>query len=197
MDNRNAYALRYSTLMAVSILLLTGCKTTPPQIVATVSPPTNRPQTPQPVYGWKSVAEEKVELQALDLHGFAIPNAAKLRISVNADSGIFGGVFDRQTLTGKILRERQFASSHCPLLAVIQGETTCKVGSDSKLVYIVRDKRSEIAVLDSGLFAKFGDVTPLARATAPNRVAVKIDEWGCVANCRAPTMALKSPTPTL
>jgi len=176
------------SLLVLSLLPLSGCDKVTPVASSSAQPAPSMPSVSapipsKPVYGWKSLATETLQFQALDSHSFVIPNEAKLRVSVHADSGIFGGVFYRQSLPRKPLRQPQFAASACPLLSVIQGEATCKVKSSSQLVYVIRDKRSELALSAGALFATRGATKPLENATAPNRVSINLEKWACVAHC--------------
>ena len=170
--------------------MLCGCKTststssTPKPLP---SSPSSMPEPvvlpPRPSFGWRTLANETLELQALNARQFDIPSKARLRVSVQADSGVFGGVFPSAAARKAPLRRPQFAAARCSLLAVIRGETKCAVNSTSKLVYVIRDKRSEMALGLGAYFAAHHAAKPLEHATAPNRVEIKIDEWRCIGNC--------------
>lgn len=64
------------------------------------------PTPPEPQYGWNTLIANKVEFQPLNGEQISIPNHAKIRVTVNADSGVFGGVFYRQLLEAQLRQRR-------------------------------------------------------------------------------------------
>jgi hypothetical protein len=137
---------------------------------------------PKPVYGWKVLSDSTYELQALDTRRFSIPSTGKLRVSVRADSGVFGGVMLANRVP-KVPREPLFKQTECSLIGVIEGETTCDLNHRSTLVYVIRDKRSELALAGGFVGLKGGMVRPMEHATAGNRAHIVISQWACTANC--------------
>ena len=175
--------------LCVPALLISACRSVSvPRNYSEVDPRPKPIPHAVPLYGWSTLTANKVEFQALNGEQFTIPNHAKIRVTVDADSGVFGGVFYKQLLEAQLrerptLRQADFSDSACALIGVVQGEVECSVDSPADLVYVLRDKRSELAVLGGTLLALRGSAGALERASAPNRVAVTIDVWRCVANC--------------
>ena len=156
----------------------------PTPVPSTIAPAPSAVITPKPpVYSWKQLTSETIELQAFDEHTYQMPRGGKFRISVKADTAVFGGVFYRKTLPKRQLLKPEFAHSICSLMEVVQGQATCRFSSGSDFVYVLRDKRSDLT-LAVGIFGlKHFQTKPMERATAPNRVAITIEDWDCVENC--------------
>ena len=174
---RTATLVQGLIVLALSTTAMTGCNQTPAPAAVVLAQPA------KPVLGWKPLSDTTVELGPLEGRTFDVPSQGKLRVSVTAQAGILGGVFPRTVVGRPLPLKFQFAQSSCHLMSVVKGKSTCTLDSASPLVYDVRNTTSEDRLLLGGLFAANHYVKPLAQDTAPNRVEVSIEKWGCVANC--------------
>ena len=134
----------------------------------------------KPSFGWKLLQDATFEFHPLDSQHFSLPSGARVRISVQSDSGVFGGVFPASGR--RAFLEPAFRDAPCSLMSVIQGSSDCIIHLGAPEIYVVRDRRS-LAVVGGLVLAIHQVVQPLARATGPNRVHITIEEWGCTADC--------------
>jgi len=184
------------SLLALSLF---GCKAKPNPAAASdpsSPPPAEQSQnapasSPQPRYVWKEFHAETFETHPLGAKAFLIPKrTAKVRVSIQASSGVFGGVVSKELLDEfkrkhTILRSQGFQKMPCSLMMVDTSEAVCKFDPDVQMAYIVRDARAE-GTLAAGLYGFLHRSNSLAeRAALPNKIRISLSTWQCVENCKS------------
>jgi hypothetical protein len=162
-------------LVSSSIIALVGCNT-----------------SASPKFGWKPFHEETFETQALAYKPFAIPQTvSKLRVTIQADSAVFGGVLPKARLiasqpTHKTRHLADIGKRPCSLESVDKDEVTCEISNDEPMVFIVRDSRS-VGTFVTGLAGAFVRSPKLVeQAALPNKIKISLSAWQCIEDCREP-----------
>lgn len=148
-------------------------------------------QTDKPRYEWTQAHTETVEFNALEGKAIALPvNLRAVKVTIEAESAVFSGIFPQQTLVAygqahRQLRQADFQNSACHQISVVKGEAACRLDNlgGSRPVFYVRDKRSE-GTQALGVLGGLKLNSQLAdRATKPNKVTVTFYVPSCVENC--------------
>jgi hypothetical protein len=167
-------------VVSLSAIFLAGCNPYPQPIAsssllpAVAKLPVTSP--PPPMYGWEPFSEETFEIHNSQGRGFNLPeSASRLRVSVQADSAVFGGVLAKETLVAfqlahKIPPAADFGRMRCSFQSIDKGEVTCEIDPRERMVFVVRDDRAEgtVALAAFGLFHPSGKL--VERAAQPNKI---------------------------
>ena len=183
--------------LSLLVLVSAGCKMgqQPTTVSSSPSQPGAQPAqpataSPSPKFGWKEFHAETFETHALEGKSFYLPHAAaKLRVTVQADSAVFGGVTSEVILKAhqldhKIIRRPDFARMPCALLSVDKTVATCQTAGDERMVFIVRDARAEGTELAGAVGMKLHSGKLIEHATLPNKIQISLSTWQCVENCK-------------
>ena len=180
-------------IIGLSVFTFVGCKTDSQPIAANQPAQSTSQQAqttqvlaPAPKFGWRTFHEEAFETTPGDAKRFSVPPAAnKLRVVVQADSAIFGGVFHQAFLStkGRKLLARDFQQSPCSLWLVVKGGSTCTIDSHEPVAFLVRDKRAEGAVLMAAVGVRLRSSKIVERETLPNKIHISLATWQCIEHC--------------
>jgi len=177
-------------IAGLAALALLGCKTDlePTNGNSPVEPMSQQAQVPlSPRYGWEEFHEETFETHPLQAKWFAVPpSISRLRVSVQADSAIFGGVFpyDFLSTNRRLLRAGNFQGRPCSLMYVDKSEATCLIDKHVRMGFLVRDERAEGTAVMGALGIRLRNSKLAERGTSPNKIQISLAAWQCIEHCR-------------
>lgn len=146
----------------------------------------------KPRYEWRQVGSQTMEFNALEGQALPLPsNARVMKVSIDAESGVFVGVISSAKLgaymkANRPLRHTDFQGVPCGQINLVKGEKACRIDNlGYPAVLYIRDKRAEgtkaLALLGGAkMNSQLAD-----RTTKPNKVAVTISIPVCIENCPA------------